>query len=113
MKYVFALIGRVINAIDWPLMIILMILASVGLLVMHSAVGGTDWRFADQTRNFIVALTAMWIVALTPPHIIMRFAVPFYVVGVLLLLGVFFLGIPVKARRDGLILVLPVFSPQR
>ena len=92
MKYVFALIGRVINAIDWPLMIILMILASVGLLVMHSAVGGTDWRFADQTRNFIVALTAMWVVALTPPHIIMRFAVPFYVLGVLLLLGVFFFG---------------------
>lgn len=92
MKYVFALIGRVINAIDWPLMIILMILASVGLLVMHSAVGGTDWRFADQTRNFIVALSAMWVVALTPPHIIMRFAVPFYVMGVLLLLGVFFFG---------------------
>ncbi len=92
MKYILALLTRLITAIDWPLMIILVILASIGMLVMHSAVGGTDWRFADQTRNFIVALTVMWIVALTPPHIIMRFAVPFYILGVLLLLGVFFFG---------------------
>jgi rod shape determining protein RodA len=92
MKYILALLTRFVQAIDWPLMLILIILASVGMLVMQSAVGGTDWRFADQTRNFIVALTAMWVVALTPPHIIMRFAVPFYVVGVVLLLGVFFFG---------------------
>ena len=92
MKYVFSFLARVVTAIDWPLMLILMILASVGLLVMHSAVGGTDWRFADQTRNFIVALIAMWVIAMTPPHIIMRLAVPFYILGVLLLLGVFFFG---------------------
>jgi rod shape determining protein RodA len=92
MKYILALLTRFVQAIDWPLMLILIILASVGMLVMQSAVGGTDWRFADQTRNFIVALTAMWVVALTPPHIIMRFAVPFYVVGLVLLLGVFFVG---------------------
>lgn len=92
MKYVFAFFLRVITAIDWPLMIILMILASIGLLVMHSAVGGTDWRFADQSRNFMVALIAMWVVAMTPPHILMKLAVPFYVLGVLLLLGVFFFG---------------------
>ena len=92
MKYVFSFLARVVTAIDWPLMLILMILASVGLLVMHSAVGGTDWRFADQTRNFIVALIAMWVIAMTPPHIIMRLAVPFYVLGVVLLLGVFFFG---------------------
>lgn len=92
MKFVFDFLRRVVNAIDWPLMLILLVLASIGLLVMHSAVGGTDWRFADQSRNFIVALIAMWVVAMIPPHIIAKFAVPFYVVGVLLLLGVFFFG---------------------
>ena len=92
MKYAFGLLTRLITAIDWPLMIILVILASIGMLVMHSAVGGTDWRFADQTRNFIVALSVMWIVALTPPHILMRLAVPFYILGIFLLLGVFFFG---------------------
>ena len=92
MKYVVAFVARKFNAIDWPLMLILTILAGVGLLVMHSAVGGTDWRFADQTRNFVVALVAMWVVAMTPPHIIMKFAVPFYVLGVVLLVGVFLFG---------------------
>ena len=77
MKFVLDFVARMFNSIDWPLMIILMILAAVGLLVMQSAVGGTDWRFADQTRNFLVALVAMWVVAMTPPHIIMKFAVPF------------------------------------
>lgn len=92
MKYLFNFLRRAITSIDWPLMLILMVLASVGMLVMHSAVGGTDWRFADQSRNFMVALVAMWGVAMTPPHIIAKFAVPFYVVGVVLLLGVFFFG---------------------
>ncbi|MCC7226488.1 MAG: rod shape-determining protein RodA [Burkholderiaceae bacterium] len=92
MKYVVGFIFRMFNAIDWPLMLILLILTGVGLLVMHSAVGGTDWRFADQTRNFVVALVAMWIVAMTPPHIIMKLAVPFYVLGVVLLVAVFLFG---------------------
>jgi rod shape determining protein RodA len=73
-------------------MVVLLLLASAGLVIMHSAVGGTDWRFADQVRNFAVALTAMWVVAMTPPHIIIRLAVPFYVLGILLLLGVMFFG---------------------
>lgn len=92
MKFVVNFIARMFNAIDWPLMVILAILGAVGLLVMHSAVGGTDWRFADQTRNFVVALVAMWVVAMTPPHIIMKFAVPFYVLGVVLLVGVALFG---------------------
>lgn len=92
MKYIFSFLRRLISAIDWPLMLILLVLAAVGLLVMHSAVGGTDWRFADQSRNFMVTLVAMWVVAMTPPPVIAKLAVPFYVVGVVLLLGVFFFG---------------------
>ncbi len=92
MKILFRFCVRAVTAIDWPLMVILFLLAGAGLVVMHSAVGGTDWRFADQVRNFAVALAAMWVVAMTPPHIIIRLAVPIYVLGVLLLLGVMFFG---------------------
>jgi rod shape determining protein RodA len=92
MKILLRFCVRAVTAIDWPLMVILFLLASAGLVVMHSAVGGTDWRFADQVRNFAVALTAMWVVAMTPPHIIIRLAVPIYILGVLLLLGVMFFG---------------------
>src|SRR5690606_12352954 len=66
--------------------------AALGLTVMHSAVGSTDWRFAEQSRNFLIAFCAMWVVALVPPKMLMRLALPFYVLGVLLLLGVEFFG---------------------
>ena len=57
---------RVFTAFDWPLLAILLMFAALGLTVMHSAVGGTDWRFADQSRNFVIAFFAMWIMALIP-----------------------------------------------
>ena len=92
MKIIFRMVFRGLTSIDWPLMLILLLLAAVGMVVMHSAVGSTDARFADQARNFYVALIAMWIVAVTPPHLILKLAVPFYVLGILLLFAVMFVG---------------------
>ncbi len=92
MKIIFRIVFRCLTSIDWPLMLILLLLAAVGMVVMHSAVGGTDARFADQARNFYVAFVAMWIVAVMPPHLILKLAVPFYALGVILLLAVMFVG---------------------
>ena len=92
MKRLGLILLRVFTAFDWPLLAILMMFAALGLTVMHSAVGGTDWRFAEQSRNFIIAFFAMWIMALIPPKWLMKLALPFYVVGVVLLLGVEFFG---------------------
>ena len=88
MKRLGLVLLRAFTAFDWPLLLILLLFTALGLTVMHSAVGNTDWRFADQSRNFLVAFIAMWAVALVPPKHLMRFAVPVYVVGVALLLGV-------------------------
>ncbi|WP_459616729.1 rod shape-determining protein RodA [Bordetella sp. 2513F-2] len=92
MKRLGALLLRVFTAFDWPLLLILLLFAGLGLTVMHSAVGSTDWRFADQARNFLIAFFAMWAVALAPPALLMRLALPFYVLGMVLLLGVEFFG---------------------
>ena len=92
MKIIFRMVFRCLTSIDWPLMLILLLLAAVGMVVMHSAVGSTDARFADQARNFYVALFAMWVVAVTPPRLILKLAVPFYVLGILLLVAVMFVG---------------------
>lgn len=86
------LVWRVLTAFDWPLLVILILMTSLGLVIMHSAVGGTDWRFADQTRNFVFAFIAMWVVALTPPRQLMRITPLLYLFGVVLLLGVEFFG---------------------
>ncbi len=83
---------RIFTAFDWPLLAILLMFTGLGLTVMHSAVGGTDWRFAEQSRNFIIAFFAMWIMAMIPPKWMMKLALPFYIVGLVLLLGVEFFG---------------------
>ena len=59
---------------------------------MHSAVGNTDWRFAEQARNFSISFAALWVIALVPPRLLMKAAPPIYVLGVILLLGVEFFG---------------------
>lgn len=83
---------RALAALDWPLLALLIIMAALGMVTMHSAVGSTDWRFADQLRNFMIAFLVMWSVALVRPSFIMRAAPYVYVLGVILLLGVTFFG---------------------
>jgi len=83
---------RGLRAIDWPLLLIVACLSGIGLLVMQSAVGGTGWRYADQSRFFVVALTLMWIIALVPPQWLARLAPLMYGAGLLLLLAVMFVG---------------------
>lgn len=83
---------RTVAAFDWPLLALLVIMTVLGLTIMHSAVGGTDWRFADQARNFLIAFAALWIAALLPPPLLMRLSPYVYVLGVVLLLGVEFFG---------------------
>lgn len=83
---------RALAALDWPLLALLIIMAALGMVTMHSAVGSTDWRFADQLRNFLIAFLVMWCVACLRPSFIMRTAPYFYIFGIVLLLGVTFFG---------------------
>lgn len=85
-------IVHALKVFDWPLLILLVLFAGLGLLVMHSAVGGIDGRFDGQIRNFLIAFATMWFVALWPPSKIMKIVIPFYVVGCLLLLAVLLFG---------------------
>ncbi|TAL77857.1 MAG: rod shape-determining protein RodA [Burkholderiaceae bacterium] len=92
MKRLLQWVIRAFMAFDWPLLLILMLMAMLGMTIMHSAVGGTDWRFAEQSRNFLLAFIVMWMVALIPPPQLMRLSPYVYVVGVLLLVAVEFFG---------------------
>ncbi|NYT44070.1 rod shape-determining protein RodA [Alcaligenaceae bacterium] len=92
MKRLLQWVTRAVLAFDWPLLALLVIMTILGMTIMHSAVGGTDWRFADQSRNFLIAFVAMWIAAMLPPPLLMRLAPYIYVAGVVLLLGVEFFG---------------------
>lgn len=102
---------KAFTAFDWPLLALLVLMALLGMTVMHSAVGGTDWRFADQLRNFLLAFLCMWIAAMMPPPLLMRLAPYFYVMGVVLLLGVEFFGETSKGATRWLDLGLVRLQP--
>jgi rod shape determining protein RodA len=79
--------------IDGPLMAALALTIALGVTVVYSASGGTSVeRLAGQVRNLGVALLAMWILAHVHPQLLMRLALPVYLVGLSLLVGVAFFG---------------------
>ena len=79
--------------IDGPLMAALALAIALGLTVIYSASGGASLeRVFGQSRSLAIALVAMWIAANVPPQTLMRLAVPVYVGGLGLLIGVALFG---------------------
>ena len=72
----------------------------VSLVLIYSASGGSLDRVLGQLVNIVVAFMALWLVANMPLHYLIRSAVPIYILGMVLLLGVAFFGeIQNGARR--------------
>ena len=79
--------------IDGPLMAALALTIALGLTVVYSASGGSSVdRAVGQARNLGVALIALWIFAHIHPQLLMRLALPVYVAGLGLLIGVALFG---------------------
>ncbi len=86
--------------LDGLLLLGIVLLLSASLLTLYSAGGATWNRVIGQSINIAVAMSAMWFVANTPPHYLMRIALPAYLLGMLLLFGVALFGeISHGARR--------------
>jgi len=72
----------------------------ISLVLIYSASGGSFDRVMGQFINILVAFAALWLVANMPLHYLIRSAVPIYILGMVLLLGVAFFGdIQNGARR--------------
>lgn len=86
--------------IDSFLMGCLLLALLLGLFVLYSAAGENTARMYGQLTNIGVALVVMWLAANIPPQHLERIALPLYLLGVLLLLGVALFGeITNGARR--------------
>jgi rod shape determining protein RodA len=92
--------ARFTKHIDRPLLLGIGLLLLTSLVVLFSADNAGWGKATGQMLNITVALTAMWIIANLPLHYLMRTAVPIYVVGMVLLIGVAAFGeISHGARR--------------
>ncbi len=86
--------------IDSLLMGCLLFTILVGLFVLYSASGQNFERVSAQLVNIAIALSIMWLVANVQPQLLERVAVPVYLLGVILLIGVALFGdISHGARR--------------
>ncbi len=75
------------------------LLACAGLVTMYSTGFDHGSRFIDHSRNMLIAAAVMFVVAQIPPQRLMRFAVPLYTIGVILLVAVAVFGITKKGAR--------------
>lgn len=88
-----------VDHLDAPLFFITIAIMGVGLATVFSATYDSQNRLMGQFINMAVAMTLMWGVAQVPPQKLMRFAVPLYVIGLVLLVLVFLFGIKVNGAR--------------
>jgi rod shape determining protein RodA len=94
------LVAKLTAHVDSFLMASLSMVLLLGLVVLYSASGQSVERVVAQMVNIGVALMVMWVVANIPPQHLLRLAIPAYVVGLLLLVGVALFGeISHGARR--------------
>lgn len=70
----------------------IILLMLVGLIVLYSATGSNISRVSNQAVNMLVALGVMWLVANIPLQQILRLALPMYLIGLGLLVGVALFG---------------------
>ena len=84
---------------DGPLAFAVFMLACAGMLTMYSSGYDHGTRFEDHVRNMLIAGFIMFVVAQIPPQRLMTLAVPLYILGVTLLIGVAVFGVTKKGAR--------------
>jgi len=98
--------------IDGPLMAALALTLALGLTVVYSASGGSSFeRAVGQGRNLALAIFALWMFAQIQPQLLMRLALPVYLAGLALLIGVALFGEVRNGARRWLNLGVTVVQP--
>ncbi len=103
--------SRFTDSIDGPLFALSVVLVGIGLFTLYSASYEYPARVTAQLANLTVAFTAMWLVAQASPQTLMRFAVPVYFFGVLLLIAVALFGDVANGARRWLHVGVTRFQP--
>ena len=102
--------GRTLH-LDGPLLIALLFLSALGLVVIFSA-SDQDWDvMMRQAIRLGVSLVAMVILAQVSPETLRRLSPHLFLIGLVALLGVLFVGVTAKGAQRWLDLGLVRFQP--
>lgn len=85
--------GRKLRDVNWGLVLLITLIASVGFSALYSAAGGDIDPWADrQMARFAIGLVIMVVIAVTDIRVWMRLSYAIYAVGVVLLIAVDLVG---------------------
>ena len=100
-----------VRRIDGFLLGTALAIATVGLIILYSATDASSARVSGQAVNLLFALCVMWVAANVSPQHYMRWAVPLFAVGVMLLVSVAIFGTVVNGSRRWLSLGVTRIQP--
>lgn len=86
------LFRRVVEPLDGTLLAIIMSIVLLGMVTLYSASYENPARIVAQLTNLGFAFIVMVVAAQIPPQLLMRFAPPLYLVGLVLLVAVALFG---------------------
>ncbi|MBS0512166.1 MAG: rod shape-determining protein RodA [Proteobacteria bacterium] len=89
-------VRRLLRALDPVLLLVLLTLMGYALVIMGSA---SPERLDSQLLHGAIALMTMWVVAAIPPQRLLGMALPLYLLGTVLLVGVDLFGEVSKGAR--------------
>lgn len=100
---------RLKSHFHWPLLWVTLSLSAIGLLNLYSAVYNISERgipalFLSQLIWFAIGITLGLLALLVDYRVLIRFAYPFYIVSVLLLVAVLFFGKEVAGNKNWLVI---------
>ncbi len=90
---------RLVGHLDPALLGLIAVLLFLSTLAVYSGSAGNTGKLLGHFTNMSVALTAMLLMSLVPPQRLMQFALPIYLLGLVLLLGVAVAGDVVNGAR--------------
>ena len=102
---------RLVGNIDGPLLTITLVIMAFGLATIYSATAYASNRAFGQLMNMGVGIVIMWLIAQLPPQKLMRFAVPLYLLVIVLLVLVFVMGVKINGARRCLSLGITRIQP--
>jgi rod shape determining protein RodA len=94
-----AVMRRHVLVFDPTLLLALVLIVTISCVTMYSASYETPDRLLDHVRNLTISFIVMWAIANLSPTTMMRTAIPLYLVGVMLLVGVALFGEVAKGAR--------------
>jgi len=97
--------------LDWPLVVGLILLSTVGLAILYSASGQDADMVSRQLIRLCVAFTIMFVLAQVPSHYIFMWAPFLFGLGIILLIGVLVFGDEGKGAQRWLDLGVFRFQP--